>query len=237
MAVDDSYTKILLHMDGLDGGTTFTDESGKSWTRSGDARTRTSTFVFGGASGGFDGNEDYISTPDSADFDLGAGDFTFDFRIWFSSIGTSGTVIIPFQQNDFASQRAYGIQLLDGNTWRFFYTTDGTGETFTALPVTWVPTINIWYHVAIVRSETSLKYFVDGIQLGATQTLNVTIFNSNQPFEIGGTVLSSSLSLNGYMDEFRYSKGIARWTSNFQVPLTAYPWNPITFSAPPMWFM
>ena len=83
MAVDDAYTKSLLHMDGTDASTTFTDESGKTWTRGGDAQIDTASYKFGGASGLFDGTTDRLSVPDSSDFNL-AGGFTCDCWIRLS---------------------------------------------------------------------------------------------------------------------------------------------------------
>jgi hypothetical protein len=221
MAVDDSYTKALLHMDGSDASTTFTDESGKTWTRSGNAQIDTAQYVFGGASGLFDGTGDCIGTPDNADFDIGAGDFTFDFRIRFAAIGGAGSVHLLLEQNDSASQRGYGLGLLDGTTLYFFWTTDGTGGTFATVTASWSPSINIWYHIAVTRSGTSLRFFINGTQIGSTGTISATIFNSNQPFEIAGGLLSSNYT-NGWIDEFRFSKGIARWTSNFTPPTAPY---------------
>ena len=78
MAVDDAYTKSLLHFDGTDASTTFTDESGKTWTAHGNAQIDTAQSVFGGASGYFDGSGDYITTPDRADFDFDGQQFTSD---------------------------------------------------------------------------------------------------------------------------------------------------------------
>jgi hypothetical protein len=78
-AVDDAYTKALLHMDGTDASTTFTDESGKTWTRSGDAQIDTDQYKFETASGKFDGSGDYVYTGDSADWDAGSGDYTVDY--------------------------------------------------------------------------------------------------------------------------------------------------------------
>jgi hypothetical protein len=49
---------------------------------------------------------------------------------------------------------------------------------------------------------------------------------------IGGELASSPASrvdFNGWLDEFRISKGIARWTSNFTPPTAPYdsgvPWT------------
>ena len=73
MAVDDGYTVALLHMDGADTSTTFTDESGKTWTANGNAQIDTAQSVFGGASGLFDGTGDYLSASDHADWQLDGG--------------------------------------------------------------------------------------------------------------------------------------------------------------------
>ena len=83
--LDDSYTKALLHFDGADASTTFTDESGKTWTPAGTAQIDTAQSVFGGASGLFDGDSDYISTPTGSDFDFGSGNLTIDFWVRVSS--------------------------------------------------------------------------------------------------------------------------------------------------------
>ena len=87
-AVDDGYTVALLHMNGVDNSTTFTDESGKSWTANGDAQISTSQSKFGGASGLFDGTGG-LSISDSDDFYLPA-DFTIDFWLRPHSLPTGG---------------------------------------------------------------------------------------------------------------------------------------------------
>jgi hypothetical protein len=51
MAVDDAYTVALLHMNGADTSTTFTDEAGTAWTAAGNAQIDTAQKVFGTASG------------------------------------------------------------------------------------------------------------------------------------------------------------------------------------------
>jgi hypothetical protein len=85
-AVDDSYTIALLHMDGSNTSTTFTDESGKTWGATGNAQISTAQSEFGGSSAIFDGTGDYINTTNSSDFNFASGDFTIDF--WFRSSST-----------------------------------------------------------------------------------------------------------------------------------------------------
>ncbi|MFB3885601.1 MAG: chitobiase/beta-hexosaminidase C-terminal domain-containing protein [Thermodesulfobacteriota bacterium] len=89
LAIADSYTKSLLHMNGADGSTTFTDDApggSHTWTAYGDAQIDTSQSKFSGASGLFDGSGDYLSSPDSDDWYWGTGDFTIDFWVRFAAL-------------------------------------------------------------------------------------------------------------------------------------------------------
>jgi hypothetical protein len=212
MAVDDSYTKVLLHMDGTDASTTFTDESGKSWTRSGDAQIDTAQSVFGGAAGLFDTN-DYIYTADHADFNIAALDFSFDFRL---RLITTGFQIICGQYGG-AGNNGWVIYKAADNNFVFQYTTDGSSDK--AKIFAWTPSTATWYHVAITRNGANLRAFIDGTQIGSTINVGTdSIFNSTSNFVIG----DSTNGTNGWIDEFRYSLGIARWTANFTPPPLPY---------------
>ena len=95
---NDAFTKILLHMDGSNGGTTFTDiavgGSAKTWTPT-NATTSTASFKFGTAS--MLTASGYITTPDHSDFTIGSNDFTLDLWINFSATtgNASGSVSAP----------------------------------------------------------------------------------------------------------------------------------------------
>jgi hypothetical protein len=211
MAIDD-YTKTLLHFDGVNGSTSFVDETGKVWTASGNAQISTAQSVFGGASGLFDGDGDYISTPDSDDWRLDGGsnsnEWTVDFRVRFSS--TSGDRILIGQGTD------------NSNRWRLTKSTDNylsfrqtvSGTINIQIDNSWSPSANVWYHLALVKQgATGYKMFVEGTQLGSTQTDTTVLSNFAASLTVGITTGSSSY-FAGYMDELRISKGIARWTSN-----------------------
>ena len=49
----------------------------------------TVTKIFGVASGYFNGKTNYLSIPDSSDWNFGTGDFTIDFWVMFESLGLS----------------------------------------------------------------------------------------------------------------------------------------------------
>jgi hypothetical protein len=81
-----------------------------------------------------------------------------------------------------------------------------------------------WYHVAIVFDGTNIYNFVDGVR-SIAGTVNSAPANLSSAVYIGqnGNNLSP---FDGWIDEFRVSKGIARWTSDFIVPNSAYPLSP-----------
>jgi hypothetical protein len=81
-----------------------------------------------------------------------------------------------------------------------------------------------WYHIAVTRSGTNTKLFVNGSQEGSTYTdSNVYVNGLNRPV-LGADGLTIGTSpFNGYIDDLRITKGIARYTSNFTPPTAALP--------------
>ena len=223
----DSYTKLLLHCNGSDTSTTFTDDgdTGHTMIAEGNAQIDTDQQKFGTASGLFDGTGDYIRTGDHADWDFSNADFTIDF--WLR----------PNVWGD-ANYKMIGDTVLDtpGASWviwfnggasqnlSFRYTTDGS--TLISKYVSATLSAGTWFHVAVVRNGADLKFFLDGTQQGATQNVSTdTIANFMRNLEIGGDT-NNALYYNGWIDELRVSKGIARWTSNFTPPTQEYPIPP-----------
>jgi hypothetical protein len=224
MAVDDSYTKALLHMDGSDASTTITDESGKTWTAAGNAQLDTAQKEFGTASLLLDGTTDKITTSDSDDFNFGTGDFTIDF--WFRP----GATVV--QYDTFLGQfvDANNLWKLDTATnvstygLRFTCTSGGSVVCdYVSGDLTY--TVGTWYHIAVVRNGTSLLIFKDGTSVSLT--VNNAISTDAMPnlaadLTVGLDAINAGRDINGHIDELRISKGIARWTSNFTPPTSAY---------------
>src|SRR3990167_1175854 len=223
----DEYTVLLLHCDGADASTTFSDSSpsNKTVTANGNAQIDTAQSKFGGASGLFDGTGDYLTVPDSADWNFAGGDFTIDFQARWAD--QSGTTVLCASWDDFASaaDKGWRFRLTAADALSFDYTTNGSTEVSASFG-TWSPSINTWYHIALIRSGTDLKYFIDGVQQGSTYNISTdSIFNAAELLFVGAVNNSSTGATgfhNGWFDEFRISKGIARWTANFTPPADAY---------------
>lgn len=213
MAVDDGYTVVLLHMNGTDASTTFTDESGKTWTAGGNAQIDTAQSKFGGASGLFDGTGDYIYTADSADFDF-PGDFTIDFWV---RLNATGTLQVLYDGRPTSTNGLYPTIYLSATAKIMFYTNSAdriTGSTTLST--------GTWYHVALARSGTSTKLFLGGSQEGSTYSDSNSYINGTARPILGELGTGTGNALNGWLDEVRISKGIARWTDSFTPPTAEY---------------
>jgi len=163
----------------------------------------------------FDGTNDYISIPDSDDWNFGSGDFTMEAWVRYSSLSNDNIIT---QQGP--SQKAFSFgRRNSGNVLRFVYTTDGSSET--SFESAWTPNLNTWYHVAACRDGSDLRLFVDGTQVGSTHNISsATIHNSTSTLCIGDDANGGGIGdpFHGFMDELRIVKGEALYTSNFTPP-------------------
>lgn len=223
----DENTVLLLHFNGADGATNFVDNSASnhSITAYGNAQIDTSQSKFGGASLLLDGDGDYATVPDSDNWDFGTGDFTIDFWARFNALSGGGFASFIDVSN---SVEDLGVQVLyphGGGPGYIQIRFGGTVYNFTQTLA-----INPWYHIAVTRNGNNMYLFLNGTQVGTTQdvtgkditglTLGVCI-----GAEFAGP---GAYPFNGWIDEMRISKGIARWTSNFTPPTAEYDTTPNT---------
>ena len=214
----DLYTKLLLHGDGS--GQTIVDETGKTVSVYGNTTQSATQSKFGGKSIYFDGTGDYLTTPDHADWDFGSGDFTIDMWVRFDSAPGDAAFYSQYQ-ND--SNYCY-LMRLSGVVWFRFV----TGLSHRAnYHFTWTPVVDTWYHLALVRNGSTCYIFVNGVSVSLTVD---TAFNGNLSGISSdlyiGTYGGGGYLFKGYMDEYRVSNGIARWTANFTPPTVAYSLAP-----------
>lgn len=213
----DRYTMLMLHFDGTDASTTFTDSSFSphTVTVSGNAQLDTAQFKFGTASGLFDGSGDFLNLDGSSDFAFGTGDFTVDLWVRFSSVALNDII---YDSRPGGTSGLYPTLLVGtGNVFSYFCNsaTRITGSTVIAN--------NTWYHVALSRSGTSTKLFVNGSQEGGTYADTDNLLNGGARPTIAVSGFNTAVGdLAGWIDELRVSKGTARFTSNFSVAQQAY---------------
>ncbi len=214
---NDSYTTLLIHAEEPMNGIYFSDSSAspKNLTTYGTAAESIAQSKFGTKSWYFDSDGDYVSLPDSVDFEFGSGDFTVE--TWIKA--TPGVSAPIFWRNNYWYSFGLFIANAIGNLQCHSYNLSGTTNFIM------VGSRNVsdgqWHHVACVRSGNAQYLFVDGQQDGNTGTYSGPIGDGSDQYFIGKSY-SGTATLNGYLDEFRISKGLARWTANFTVPDAPY---------------
>lgn len=210
----------LLHFDGGNGSTVFTDVYGHTLTGHGSIAQSNTQVKFGASSCKFtsSGGAQYLTTPDSTDWHF-AGDFTVEFWVYFNTLPSNYQVLCGADHTgagawiDFTYDYTVGKMLIRASN-----SSGSWGFTSTSPSVT----TGQWYHVAIVRSSGTVTSYLNGTSI-ASGALSGTIYTSGDALTIGAQATSGSFPItDGYIDEFRISP-VARYTSNFT------PSGPFTF--------
>ena len=217
-AAADTYAKLLLHCDGADQGTTFTDEAGKTVSVVASAQLDVDQKVFGTASGLFDGDSDYLTVPDHADWNFGIGNFTIDFWVRFNSVAAGAGFC---GQADDASN-FWNFYWNQATSQLYFNGNDVPSTSAQAFYCTWAPSADTWYHIAMVRSSTDSFMFIDGVSQNVTYHLPWATMPDLAGLLNVGYAADADEYMNGWIEEFRLSKGKARWTSDFSLPMAAH---------------
>lgn len=207
MAYDPYWNSVVLamHMDDV----ALTDVKGHAVTLNGNASRSAAQSKFGGYSAYLDGTGDYITVPSGSDFAFGTGDFTVEF--WFMQTVAGNPFMIDCRPTS-STNGAYVTTYIHAGTVVFF-TNSAARITSSAI------TTGAWYHVAVCRSGTSTRLFLNGTQTGSTYTDPTNYIAS--PVNIGASG-NGLFPLTGYFDDIRITKGVARYTANFTVPAEAF---------------
>ena len=214
---------LLLHGNGTDASTTFTDSSSNTHTvtAAGNAQLDTAQKKWGTASLLFDGTGDYATVPDDATLNLTTGDFTIECWVRMNSIGATDTLLSKATGSGNAQYRLYFDA---GNNWFGFEATNAANTDQLFIVYEDVVSTGVWYHVAVVRNGNVFTIYQDGVAGDSTTWAN-TLLTSTATLAIGGNN-DGSASLNGWLDDVRITKGVARYTSGFTPPTAEFEEGP-----------
>ena len=213
--INDAYTQLLLHLNGTNGSTTFTDSSTNAYsiTRYGTAALSTTQEKFGTSSLYVNGSS-YIIAP--GNFNMGTDIYTIE--LWFyAGTQTRNYPDLFAGSSSWAGNNLYIRYGNSGHTDRVTIHWNGYGDPY--MTSTDAFAVGAWHHVAFVRENTTtLKLWVDGT-LQATNTISsgtAMNWSVGGNTDIGGNAGESpNGNFIGYIDEIRVSKGIARYTAPF----------------------
>jgi hypothetical protein len=197
-------------MDGTNGSTTFTDSGPNALTITPTGTTISTSQAKYGASGYFNGTSAYLTAASSA-ITLGTSDFTIEFWIYPLDVRTFSLYDSRTNETN-PNGNGFVIGTSASQAWVVYQAANRiVGPTVVA---------NQWTHVAVTRSGSSVKMWINGVQVGSTWT-------TTGSFSDGATLIGTDYPKNarfvyGYIDDFRISQ-FARYVSTFTPPTAALP--------------
>tara|TARA_R110000765_G_scaffold328917_1_gene419807 strand:+ start:1539 stop:2663 length:1125 start_codon:yes stop_codon:yes gene_type:complete len=211
-------TKLLLPLDGSNGATTTSDSSNSNHTITfaGNAQISTAQSKFGGSSLYLDGSGDEIDLGSSSDWNWptpsgASGDFTIEFwhrrtattnwGSFFSTYNAIGSAGFVFGYSGTTNKLAWY-----NSAW--VYASNGGNTTLA---------VDTWYHIVAVRYGSTTKFYLNGLE---EYSFTDSASYGTAKLWLGGR--GGDTYVEGYMDDVRITKGLARYTSAFTPPTTAH---------------
>ena len=226
-AITDAYfnlVTLLLNTSSTNGAqnNTFLDSSTNNFTITRNGNTTQGTFTpFSqtGWSNYFNGTSDsYLTAPDNTAYDIGSGDFVLEGWVYLTATTDFGVIA-----GQWGIPRGYAIRQRNGK-FQFVWVTSAAPSTEVLLDGTTSYALNTWYHVAVIRTGSTIGIFINGTR-EATNTSSPTINNSTDVFSIGRAGNAADYS-TGYISNVRLVKGTnpsgySASSSTLTVPTTA----------------
>jgi hypothetical protein len=200
----------LLHMDGANADTSFTDQKGIVYTPLNGAKLSAANAKFGTAAADLSTSSARLSAPSNAGFGVGTGDFTIEA---FVCVPVLSGFHFLFDTTSRSSAAGFSIYLAsDGSVGV------GGGAGVASSPGAY--SAGSYPHLAVARQSGVMRIFLGGAQVASGSA--ATDYPTTG-ITLGSIYDGSGNYLRGYIDEFRFTKGVARYTAAFTPPTAAFP--------------
>lgn len=214
---DPNYANVslLLHFDGANGSTTFVDSSPNALTVTATGATiSTSNTMSGFGQTAYFNGSSYLSTPVNSLFAFGTGDYTIECWLYMTSV--TGTQCL-FSSGIGNSVGNFAGYFANGSTFDIYNNGVGPAKFSGTCSIS----ANTWFHFAVTRASGTTRVFLNGSQVGSgTDTFS---YSSTTGTARVGSDGISGFPLKAYSDDFRITKGVARYTANFTPPTGPFP--------------
>lgn len=207
-----SNVASLLHFDGTNGSSTFTDQTGLGWSAMGGAVLNTSNAKFGSAALACSGISSAVQNTSA--LAVGSGDFTIEG--WLKPTSLS-SVLLFFDQRPNATNGLYPALYLDGSGNVHFFVANGDAIAQSSGGLA----TSVYTHVALSRVSGTTRLFTGGTLRGSVADTNNYLASRTL---IGQSSFNTGASsFTGYIDDWRITIGVGRYTANFTPPTAAFP--------------
>ena len=158
----------------------------------------------------FDGTGDNITISDLA---MGSGDCTFEFWM-YQNIAQSAAYRCMLAASTYASGIPFTIYTYSSNV-QVWLSSSGSAEISGAF------TASTWHHIALVRNSGTWTLYIDGTSAGTSTTGGSYDFAATTDWRFGENH-SGSYDWQGYIQDPRFTIGLARYTGNFTPPTSEF---------------
>jgi Concanavalin A-like lectin/glucanases superfamily/SPRY domain len=205
---------LALPMDGANNGTSFGDQSAvikgsgsaKTVTVNGNAKTSTAQSKFYGSSGLFDGTGDFLDITPTTDFAL-PSDFTIEAWAYNPVLGNLAIFSIGSYTTGLYFRIGEGVDSTRATVY--------INSSQIALSASGSVKAAQWNHFAVVRSGSAVNIYVNGVSIASgTSSYSIPAATTY----VGRAVHSTGEDMNGYVQDVRVYKGVAKYTSSFNPP-------------------
>jgi len=175
----------------------------------------------------FDGTGDRIDVPSSQAMDLATNDFTIEMWVWsddwsanvannglFAKRNDTGSEFKWLAVYVNASRQLVAAATSNGSSWDILNNVTNTTTTLID---------DQWNHIALVRNGTDFSSYINGTGTSMGTSSSAVQFPSDD-LNIGALGKSGSYiyDLNGYIQDFMITNGLARYTENFTPPAAEF---------------
>ena len=210
-----NYVTMLLHGDGTNGAqnNTFLDSSTNNFTITRNGNTTQGSFSpYGSNWSNYFGTSDSFYFASNASYGIGTGNFTVEFWVSPSIFGSNQLRYFLLGQN---GSTRIGIENDANGALNVYVGTNSASITYN-----WSPNINSWYHIAVVRSGTTVTLYINGTSVATATNSNSVVADT---LFVGGLNWASGYGAQAYISNLRYTN-TAVYTGSFTpstAPLTA----------------
>ena len=210
-----AITNTELLINGTDAGIIDKSQSSRSVTLYSGAKSSTTQSKYLSSSIAFNGTSDWLRVYSNETLEFSNKDFTIEGWMYCTDSSVTNYVL---DARTSSTTGVSGIWLMSTRVIRIY-----NGGLYDSAAISASDLDDQWLHFAVVRNGSTLQWYINGTASGSAHSVNNNSFFNQQGehWAIGRNNFSASGYFNGYMSDLRFTKGLARYTSNFTPPTEA----------------